>query len=56
MGAVGHGDGDPHGLAEADLQVGAEHGFGIEVLETTYRFPAAVMRSFSGDLPRCASS
>jgi hypothetical protein len=48
---VGYGDSDPHGLAEADFQVGAAHGFGIEVLKTTYRFPAAVLRSFSGDLP-----
>ena len=25
MGAVGNGDGDPHGFAESDLQIGRKH-------------------------------
>ena len=58
MGAVGHGDGDPHGLAEADLQIGRrigrKHGCRSHMVHAPYRFCDAGLLLLSGVVLVCA--
>ena len=58
MGAVGHGDGDPHGFAEGDLQIGRrisrKHGCRGLVVHAAYRFCDAALLLLSGVVLVCA--
>ena len=54
MGAVGHGDGDPHGFAEGDLLVGRKHCSCDQIMGAAYRSRGAVLLLSSEDTLMCA--
>ena len=54
MGAVRHGDGDPHGFAEGDLQIGRKHRRCEPIMGAAYRSLDAVLLLSSEDTLMCA--